>query len=370
MGTSDAALQLKYWIGGWRRRFFTALPLYLTFFVTGRCNASCPQCFYAEHNSPDTFDDELSADEIDRFTKTLGVLPVLLLSGGEPTLREDLPDIISSFYRNAGTRHVTLPTNALLPERTEHMVSRILRECPDIRFCAQLSVDDTGARHDRIKGVDGAFERLMETYGRLAGLSERHPGLSLALCFTFSAFNQDRAPEVFRELARSSSCYNLRMVLTRGSSRDPAAVEWDADTFERAVDAMFEVMERAPARRTIDRALLLARQRIAEDTIIRTVKENRLQARCLAGRINAILDEFGNVYPCELRWEPMGNIRETGYELEPVWKSKKAEEIRRGIIHDGCFCTHETNVITNISFVARHLPGVAAGMIGNLAGRK
>jgi MoaA/NifB/PqqE/SkfB family radical SAM enzyme len=330
----------------------------MTFFVTGRCNAVCPQCFYAGHNDPKCDTKELSLDEIEKFAKSLGNLPVLLLSGGEPTLRDDLPEIVTLFYRSARTRHVTLPTNGLLPERTERMVGRILESCPEIQFVVQLSADEIGERHDRLRGSEGAYSRMMDTFNRLRGLQAGSPNLGLAFCLTFSVYNQDRAQEILREIARTTSSANLRMVLTRGQCRDPGAAGWNIEKFELAVRTMFDIIAENEGRRTPGRSLLLARQCATEETIIRTVKEDRIQAPCLAGRVNVVIDEFGNVYPCELRWESMGSIRDTGYSLASIWNSDRTRELRRRIARSRCFCTHETNVITNISFVPSLWPRV------------
>lgn len=356
--TPELSSQIRYWLDGWRQRFDPRSPLYLTYFVTGRCNASCPQCFYAAHNTAEHASDELTLDEVESFTKRLGRLPVLLLSGGEPTLREDLPALIRAFHRNAETRYVTLPTNGLLPETTERIASEVMETCPGMKLVFQLAVDEIGERHDRLRGTAGAFSKLMETFERLRASQERFPDLGVAFCLTFSALNQDRVPAIFEELAARTAWPELRILLARGDARNPDTTRWDIDKFERSVDAMFETIRRLEPRPSLSRSVFLARQRASERAIIATVREGRAQASCLAGRVNAVLDERGNVYPCELLGTPMGNIRESGYSLEALFTSKEAEDVRQEIRRTRCHCTHETNVITNISFVPSKWLGI------------
>ena len=55
-------------------------PLYLTFFVTNRCNLKCEHCFYsAELNLPTQ---EMTVEEINRMASTMDPFPVLNYSGG------------------------------------------------------------------------------------------------------------------------------------------------------------------------------------------------------------------------------------------------------------------------------------------------
>ena len=71
------------------------LPVNLIFFVTSKCNLLCRHCFYWEElNLPKN---ELSLDEIEKVARSLPNLLSLSLTGGEPYLRPDLPDIAAAF---------------------------------------------------------------------------------------------------------------------------------------------------------------------------------------------------------------------------------------------------------------------------------
>src|SRR5437773_11728471 len=86
----------------------------LIFFVTSHCNATCDTCFYwADLNRPG----DLQWDEIVKLSQSMPRLTDLWFSGGEPTLRRNLEDIIDLFVRNNGVRHINLPTNGLKPSR-------------------------------------------------------------------------------------------------------------------------------------------------------------------------------------------------------------------------------------------------------------
>src|ERR671929_823093 len=80
-------------------------------FVTSRCNAYCQTCFYHEElNQPG----DLTFAQIEKVSQTMPPITDLWLSGGEPTLRQDVDDIIRLFVENNGVRRVIIPTNGLL----------------------------------------------------------------------------------------------------------------------------------------------------------------------------------------------------------------------------------------------------------------
>src|SRR6187549_1959223 len=72
-------------------------------FVTSRCNAFCRTCFYHEElNQPG----DLTFAQIETVSRTMPQITDLWLSGGEPTLRRDLSDIIDLFVTNNGVKRV------------------------------------------------------------------------------------------------------------------------------------------------------------------------------------------------------------------------------------------------------------------------
>jgi len=92
---------------------FQDAPVYVQFYVTARCNLTCEQCNIIYANSDVR---ECTLDEIkhiaDNFA-TMGVA-IVLLTGGEPFARKDLPEIIHAF-ESRGV-HVRMQTNGFASE--------------------------------------------------------------------------------------------------------------------------------------------------------------------------------------------------------------------------------------------------------------
>lgn len=90
-------------------------PLYVQFYITARCNLTCQQCNIIYSNSDVR---ECTLEEIERIAENLGKIGVaiVLLTGGEPFVRKDLPQIVRAFVRNG--IHVRMQTNGLASEET------------------------------------------------------------------------------------------------------------------------------------------------------------------------------------------------------------------------------------------------------------
>jgi len=140
----------------YQRRSFHSLFL----FVTSRCNSRCRTCFYFDKlNSAD----DLSFAQIERLSATAPAFRKLWISGGEPSLREELGEIIELFVRNNGVENVNLPTNGLLPEKLFRSVDYALDHCPAASIDLNFSLDGLANTHDAIRRVPNNFQRTLQT---------------------------------------------------------------------------------------------------------------------------------------------------------------------------------------------------------------
>ena len=85
-------------------------PVQLTLFVTSRCNIRCKMCFYWEPVENKSTQ-EITLEEVEKISKSMPDFFWLLLSGGEAFVREDLAEIVETFYKNNNIKHLTIPTN-------------------------------------------------------------------------------------------------------------------------------------------------------------------------------------------------------------------------------------------------------------------
>lgn len=92
-------------------------PVYVQFYITARCNLTCVQCNIRYANADVR---EVTLEEIKRIAENFATMNVamVLLTGGEPFVRADLPEIIREFESRG--IHVRMQTNGLASKEAIH----------------------------------------------------------------------------------------------------------------------------------------------------------------------------------------------------------------------------------------------------------
>jgi len=334
------------------------LPPILNFLVTNRCTLRCRHCFNwkSEGSRP-----ELSLEEIRWISLNLGPLAFLILAGGEPFMREDLPGIVEAFYRSNGVRNIVVLTDGQLTERVLDAVERIFDACPGLHLAVGVSLDGPEEVHDRIRGRAGAFQRAVETFRALAAVRERFPGLDLQTCSVLMADNQDVFDSLLDFIRDDLKPDKVALNLIRQDPRDPSLLQVSVDRYEAVTRRIREETFRGRFKNKYGHdttGFVTLTDLHMHDLVARTRRTGRAQLPCRAGSISAVLFHDGTLAPCEIL-RPWGNLRDTGYRPEPIWLSPVADACRRKI-RSGCFCTHEIDCfLPSIPFSPAHYPALA-----------
>lgn len=126
-----------------RSLFSKTAPAYVQFYITSRCNLACEQCniIYADSSAQ-----EMNIEQIRRMAENLARIGVciVLLIGGEPFVRKDLPEIVKAF--TDVDIHVRMQTNGLASrEMLEACIARgghdISISLDSLRPCLQDSIN-------------------------------------------------------------------------------------------------------------------------------------------------------------------------------------------------------------------------------------
>ncbi len=316
----------------------------LTHFVTAACDARCTHCFYAVNKAGR----ELTLDEISRVAGSIGRLRFLLISGGEPFLRSDLPGIVEEYFRKTSFMNVSIPTNGLRTREILEAAGRICSISRDLSFSLSVSLDGFREFHDGLRGVKGIFDSALRTLGGARELQARHRNLYVGVVSTLMKENQgelDRFIDfIFTEFHPDSHTLNL---WRGGGPRErPSGVTAERYlALNEELDTRYSRIERRSA---IASALSLKRRlrnsvnRLRYQYIARVWREGRFVIPCAAGEREVVLAEGGEVFPCELMFNrSLGNVRDFGCDIEALLRGERARaflEWRRG---SECFCTHE-----------------------------
>lgn len=121
----------------------TISPVFLNILVTSVCDMRCTHCFFTEElNDRPRKKLMMKTHEVEKISETLGGnLGVLVLAGGEPFTRKDLPEICNAFYRNNKLDSVYLMSNGQIHPRIFPDVTRILEENPNLNVTVALGID-------------------------------------------------------------------------------------------------------------------------------------------------------------------------------------------------------------------------------------
>lgn len=328
-------------------------PIQLTFFLTKRCNASCSICFYhSETEAYLTAEPELSLAEIRKISLNLGKLLWLSFSGGEIFLRDDLVEITDAFYRQNRPSIILFPTNGLLTQKINRQVESILKRCPKSTIVVKLSMDGLESVNDSLRNSKGAFRKTMKTYGELKKLTEVYPNFELGINSVFCSENQDHLDDLIDFVAGLEEKPTHTISLIRGNARDRGQLDIDQQKYKKiAARIERDLKNRTQGHYRFFGAKVKAAQDILQrNLILRTLQEKRRLIPCFAGRLNIVISETGDVFPCELLTSKMGNLRNYQYDFQALVGDGMARTIKQRIKKTPCYCTHECNLITNILF--------------------
>jgi MoaA/NifB/PqqE/SkfB family radical SAM enzyme len=290
--------------------------------LTDRCNLSCTHC-YSRSGPGRTSEGELSTTEafgvIDDLAD-MGV-PLILFTGGEPLMREDLFDLA----RHAEDRglKMALSTNGTLirPE-----VARRIKES-GIEY-AGISLDGAWAdTHDRFRNSPGAFDQTIQAFAVC-----KEAGLRCGVRVTLTRKNcHELGDLVDLALALGASRFCLYWLVPTGRGSDSyARLQLDRAGAVEALDVLYrKAKETDPAKMeflTVDAPqdaihLLASMEKDGSEDLAdaRGLRES-LKGGCSAGTRVANIDTRGNVYPCQFARAGeflVGNLRDRPFSA--IW---------------------------------------------------
>jgi MoaA/NifB/PqqE/SkfB family radical SAM enzyme len=121
------------------------------------------------------------------------------ISGGEPTTRNDLPEMVEMFHRRLPRlRKIGVNTTGLTPKRAIPMLTRIVRYCAehDLPVSMRVSIDGIGEVHNTVRDVKGGFDKACQTIEAMQALANELPNFSFGLSTTIFATNLDDAKNI------------------------------------------------------------------------------------------------------------------------------------------------------------------------------
>ncbi len=278
----------------------------LTVISTFRCNSKCQMCYIWQN--PTDPKEEVSLETL---AKLPGGFDNLNVSGGEPTLRKDLGEMVEILYPKA--RIMEISSNGLHPDR----LLPIIKKHPDIKV--RFSLEGDQATNNAIRGEKDGFAVKVSGLRMLREAG----GSDLGFAMVIQDENVDQAVAVYEfarkagyELATSTLHNAWQFYKNDNYFYDRAAVA-------RRVEGLIEAMLRSSKPKNWFRAYLnlgLIEKILGHDRLI----------PCTAGRDFAFIDPWSDVWGCNVRSDlPMGNLARQSWE--DIVQGEVAQQTRRSV---------------------------------------
>jgi MoaA/NifB/PqqE/SkfB family radical SAM enzyme len=173
-------------------------PTVLIYNCTWVCDARCTMCNnwkWGDRKSDMT----LAQLEPVMANPFWGAVENLNISGGEPTTRNDLPEMVELFHRHLPRlRKIGINTTGLTPHRAIPMLTRIVEFCADkgVLISIRVSLDGIGDIHDQVRSVKNGFVKANKTIEAMQALAAKHENFSFGIAATIFATNMPDAENI------------------------------------------------------------------------------------------------------------------------------------------------------------------------------
>ncbi len=285
--------------------------------TTRRCNLSCKHCRAVAEDHP--YDNELDTQASFRLLDQIREVgtPIIILTGGEPLLREDIFDI-AAYGNKIGLRMVMAPNGTLLTqENTERLKASGIK---------RISVSLDGATpetHDDFRGLTNAFDRSLQgiEYAKAAGLE-------FQINTTITKTNLDEIPKIL-SLAENlgAVAHHIFLLVPTGRGKYILDSAIDAKEYEETLNWFYDQQSKTSLQLKATCAphyYRILRQRAKADGKKVTFETHGLDAvtrGCLAGTGFCFISHVGRVQTCGFLDVTCGCV--TQQNFKDIWENSE-----------------------------------------------
>ena len=262
--------------------------------VNHRCNTFCVMCDIWSRSDRH----ELPPEWYRRLPRTLKNINI---SGGEPFMRDDLPEILTVLRDHLDSPRFVFSTNGVLTEKIVRQAKEMAKGGP---IAIRVSTDGVGELHDRIRNHKGCFEKIMRTVKELqaAGITD------LGLACTGSKDNPGALGAVKKLAEELGVDYVCSVVHSSevyfGDQSD--MVPRDRVTRDDLLDIATRQLQSVRPKDWF--------RAYYTDGIIDYIDGKRRREPCTAAVRHIHVDHKGMVFPCNILNRPLGDLGKSTWE--------------------------------------------------------
>jgi len=319
------------------------LPLNLTLSPSPKCNSRCLTC-----NIWMKRENELTIDEWDKVLASLGRAPYwFTISGGEPLMYPHVVELAQSAYKHCAPGVINIPTNAILPNIPDR-VEQIAKSCPNSQLIINLSLDGIGPKHDYIRGIPGNFAKFEERLKQLLELRKSLKNLTVGIHSVISVFSVGHLDELIAYADKSGADQFITEIAEPRVELDTVGlpITPDREAYSKAIDRLIAFVQ---SKQFSGMAKVTEAIRVEYYKLVKRILDEKDQViECYAGWVSAQIYADGTVWPCCVRADNLGNLRDHHYDFKEIWFGEKIKEARRSIAAHECHCPLANATYTNI----------------------
>lgn len=280
--------------------------LYGSIIVTYRCNARCNMCDVWKFPSKPA--EEIGIDVI----RKLPQMFFTNVTGGEPFIRQDLPEIIKEL--RAKTKRIVISTNGFFTER----VVDLCRQYPDLGI--RISIEGLEEANDKIRGIPDGYNRTQTTLKRLQEMGLKDIGFAMTvqdLNYKDLLALYKMARELDYEFATATIHNSHYFHKLDNKVKDKEAV---FTTFKELIKALLK-----------SKKLKEWFRAYFNYGLINYIQDNPRFLPCEMGQDGFFVDPYGDVLACNGMDDKlsMGNLNVRSWD--DIWNGPQAQKVRQTV---------------------------------------
>jgi len=272
--------------------------------VTLLCNSKCIMCDIWKNNKKDGFDNEI-------YRKLPNSLGEIDITGGEPFLRDDLPEIVKILKETCPKAKLLIITNGYLTEKIRKILPLILRE--DSNIALRVSLDGWNSVHNKIRRLPDFFNKVMKTLNVLKECRVKDIGI----IYTLMKNNADEVEKIINYCKKNK--FNFSMNIVHDS------ISYYGDNKKMQLRPKYKKAKAIIKKNIFFQSRSFNPKRWGKAWFYKSqldyLRTRKRQLPCYAGEDFFYLDSFGNIYMCQFKSWLIGNLITDDFKT--IWSSSK-----------------------------------------------
>src|SRR5947207_5333750 len=223
-------------------------------------------------------------------------------------------ELAQSAYKHCAPGVINIPTNAILPNIPDR-VEQIAKSCPNSQLIINLSLEGIRATHDYIRGIPGNFAKFEERLKQFLELRKSLKNLTVGIHSVISVFSVGHLDELIAYADRSGADQFITEIAEPRVELDTVGlpITPKPEDYSRAINRLIAYVE---SKQYSGVARITEAIRVEYYKLVKRILEEKDQViDCYAGWVSAQIYADGSVWPCCVRADKIGNLRDYNYDF-------------------------------------------------------